>query len=185
MATGLQAAPGMNRLTFSVSMLVVLAGCQSQGGEPSDGSAPDVMLLADVEAVQPDAVSQSSGLPHPPPCAADEFLFDDKACSPPSPSYPDPSHPSCTQRGDGWCYTTCKQGGTCAGDLSCNEHFLCRGSDYCMDTVYVCDKSLEAALGAPCRTARIDDCEAPATCSLTTSSDCGDASTCNEIVCHL
>lgn len=175
----LQRGCGMTRCAL-LSMLVALASCSNSTGglpaEPDAGGGND-----------PDALAASAKPVHPPPCAPDEFLYDDKACSHPTSSNPDPP---CEQRGDLWCHAKCTQGSTCADGFLCVAESLCNSSDYCFETIYICGGPLHSPVGGPCRAstslyAYPEDCVAPATCTTLTVTDCGDTATCQKTVCAL
>jgi hypothetical protein len=113
---------------------------------------------------EPDSTSPLDVAPHPQPCLAGEVLYEFRSplC------YPGDS--SCPLSGDGWCYTRCPQGGSCAGGFSCtNAIQLSHGYSY------VCDGPIGAPVGGACRSS--NDCNAGASCM--TSTHCGDAPVCN------
>jgi hypothetical protein len=189
----------MTRCALCLSILAALASCSdNNGGSPArpgpdaaPGTTADVLPgpEADALAAPPDsAQSPPSAQPvHAPPCAPDEFLYDDKACGHGTSSNPDPP---CTQMGDGWCHAKCTQGGTCADGFLCVAEYLCNGSDACFQTIYICGGQLHSPVGGPCRAstslhAYPEDCVAPATCTTLTVTDCSDTATCQKSVCAL
>lgn len=109
----------MRNAWMVLPLLVVAAGCGSS--DHGLGASPG-----------PDAAPPLGAAPHPGTCIAGEFLYSDESCGPFNTA-------NCQATGDGWCYTTCKQGSTCAGGFVCTALSLFEGSDYPQETVYVCD----------------------------------------------
>jgi hypothetical protein len=190
MASELQQGGGMTRCALGLSILAALASCSDNNGGSPAGPGPDAApgTTADVlPGSEPDALAAPAKPVHPPPCAPDEFLYDDKACSHGTSSNPDPP---CMLMGDGWCHAKCTQGGTCADGFLCVAKSLCNGSDACFQTIYICSGPLHSPVGGPCRAstsliAYPEDCVAPATCTTLTSTDCGDTATCEKTACAL
>ncbi len=121
---------------------------------------------------EPDSSSQRVGAPHPQPCLAGEFLYEGELCP-----Y---GGSGCSPEGDGWCYTQCQQGGTCAGGFICGEINFFNGGDI-GEFVYFCNGPIGSPVGGACRRYS-NDCNARAACVPSTA--CGDASVCTSFVCQ-
>jgi len=117
---------------------------------------------------EPDSMSALDGAPHPQPCLDDEFLYQYRSLL----CYPGDS--SCPLSGDGWCYTRCPQGGSCAGGFACTASYLL-SEGYEGYAVYVCDGPIGATAGGACRSS--NDCNAGASCI--TPTHCGDVYACS------
>jgi hypothetical protein len=125
-----------------------------------------------------DGSSQRVGAPHPQPCLSGEVLNSGEMC-PCVAGPPVCSSSQCELSGDGWCYTPCVKGGTCAGGFVCGELEIFNGGDI-GTPYYVCDGPIGAPTGGACRSDK--DCNVGASC--VTSTDCGDAFVCPNSVCQ-
>jgi hypothetical protein len=161
LATLLHQSGAMRNAWIVLPLLMVVAGCGSNDHE--SGASPG-----------PDAAPPPSAAPHPEPCAAGEFNYSDKSCGPFDTS-------NCRPMGDGWCYTNCEQGSTCAGGFVCTGISLFEGNDTPQKTAYVCDGPLSSPVGGDCRSSK--DCGAQATCAYPASADRCDAS-CASLACQ-